>query len=67
MSASIVIPIGTSGQVYPAAGFVELALSAGAETIEINLDETAGSRRFSLRIHGRANESVPGLIGELVR
>lgn len=66
-SVDLFISIGTSGQVYPAAGFVELALAAGAETIEVNLDETAGSGRFCRRIHGRASESVPDLVEELVR
>lgn len=66
-SADLFISIGTSGQVYPAAGFVELARAAGAETIEINLDETAGSSRFSRTIHGRSGKCVPELVAELLR
>jgi len=61
------LSIGTSGQVYPAAGFVELARGAGAETIEVNLDETGSSSRFHRTVRGKAGEVLPGLVEELLR
>lgn len=61
------LSIGTSGQVYPAAGFVELARRAGAETIEVNLDETGSSSRFHRMVRGKAGEVLPGLVEELLR
>ena len=57
--------IGTSGEVYPAAGFVDLAREEGAETVEINL---APSRNpaFLRRIVGPATRTVPEWVAELV-
>ncbi len=52
--------IGTSGEVYPAAGFVEEARRVGAETLEINLEATGG--RFDRRILGPASEVVPAWV-----
>jgi NAD-dependent deacetylase len=66
VDCDLFLSIGTSGLVYPAAGFVELALHAGAETIEVNLDETVASPRFQRRIQGKAAETLPRLIDELL-
>jgi NAD-dependent deacetylase len=41
-AADLFVAIGTSGEVYPAAGFVDIAATAGAETLEINLEPTPG-------------------------
>ena len=41
------VAIGTSGTVYPAAGFVELARNAGAETAGINLEPSGDSHMFA--------------------
>ncbi|MGD9508549.1 MAG: NAD-dependent deacylase [Geminicoccaceae bacterium] len=61
------IAIGTSGLVYPAAGFVEAAAAAGAErTIELNLDPSAMSLAFRERRLGRASDLVPALVAELL-
>ena len=49
--------IGTSGEVYPAAGFMAEAAAAGAETLEINLEATDAP--FDRRITGPASETVP--------
>ena len=63
----IFVAIGTSGQVYPAAGFVEAARAAGAErTIELNLDPSATSPAFGERRVGPASELVPQLVAELL-
>lgn len=58
-TADIFIAIGTSGQVYPAAGFVQLANDAGAETIEFNLEESSSSSHFQRKIQGAASVTVP--------
>lgn len=64
--AAVFISIGTSGVVYPAAGFAEMAGSAGAHTIEINTLETAVSPDFQEHRLGKATEQVPKLIEELL-
>ncbi len=62
----IFVAIGTSGQVYPAAGFVaEVALRA--LTIEANLEPTEGTRLFDEAHHGPATEGVPRLVEDLLR
>jgi len=51
--------IGTSGQVWPAAGFVQRARATGARCIEINLDQSEVSGDFHEHLIGRAGEAVP--------
>lgn len=58
--------IGTSGQVYPAAGFGQVAARAGADTVELNLDASAVSRDFARHILGPASRTVPGWVEELL-
>lgn len=60
------VAIGTSGNVYPAAGFVQVARRAGATTLEINPETTEGSSLFEHHWRGNATEQVPRLL-ELVR
>lgn len=62
----IFVAIGTSGNVYPAAGFGALASAAGADTIEINLDASGVSRDFMRHIRGRASETVPRFVDEMI-
>ncbi|MRX50519.1 NAD-dependent protein deacylase [Paracoccus sp. S-4012] len=57
--------IGTSGQVYPAAGFGRIAAQAGAHTVELNLDRSAISRDFHEHRIGPATETVPAWVEEL--
>jgi NAD-dependent deacetylase len=59
------VAIGTSGEVYPAAGFVEEASSFGAETLEINLDPSAPGR-FDRVITGPASLTVPAWVAEVL-
>ena len=59
------VSIGTSGAVYPAAGFVQLARMAGARTVEINLEPTQGARLFDEGVYGPATEAVPGFFADL--
>jgi len=58
----IFITIGTSAQVYPAAGFYQLAKSYGAQTIECNLESTQVSSYFDQNYFGKATETVPKLL-----
>lgn len=53
------VAIGTSGHVYPAAGFVEIAARSGAETLEINLEESQVASQFEQGLYGKASEQVP--------
>jgi len=59
------VSIGTSGAVYPAAGFVQQARSAGARTVEINLEPTMGARLFEEGVYGPATEAVPRFFDNL--
>jgi NAD-dependent deacetylase len=52
------ISIGTSGNVYPAAGFVEVANSVNARTVEINLEPSRGADAFQEALHGPASVKV---------
>jgi NAD-dependent deacetylase len=58
-AADLFVSIGTSGAVYPAAGFVQLARAVGADTLEINLEPSAGSRLFADARYGPAGRLVP--------
>lgn len=64
--ADLFVAIGTSGHVYPAAGFVSWARDAGAKTLEINLDESAASGVFHESRRGRAGELVPLWVDEVL-
>ncbi|BDS05561.1 NAD-dependent protein deacylase [Oceaniferula spumae] len=65
IEADVFIAIGTSGVVYPAAGFAEVAKHHGAKTIEVNLDGTEQSPLFDEHIIGKASETVPMLVERL--
>lgn len=56
------VAIGTSGTVYPAAGFVAEARQAGAHTIELNLDPSDGADIFAEKHYGPATEIVPAFV-----
>jgi NAD-dependent deacetylase len=56
---NLFVSIGTSGAVYPAAGFVEAARGAGAQTLELNLERSAGSALFHETRLGPAGMLVP--------
>ncbi|MDO4776536.1 MAG: NAD-dependent deacylase [Cardiobacteriaceae bacterium] len=58
--AELFVAIGTSGQVYPAAGFVHLAKAAGAKTVEINLERTGAY--FDEGYYGKATIEVPRFV-----
>ena len=66
MNADLFVSIGTSGAVYPAAGFVQTARYRGAQTLEINLDPSQGSIFFDERRYGPAATLVPEWVGEVL-
>ncbi len=66
MRADLFCSIGTSGEVYPAAGFVQIAAAYGARTLELNLVPSDGSRWFDEARHGRAATLVPAWVEELL-
>ncbi len=66
-ACDLFVAIGTSGQVYPAAGFVEAVRAAGrAHTIDLNLEPGAAGSLFAEQGRGPATEVVPRLVEELV-
>ncbi|MGB1257279.1 MAG: Sir2 family NAD+-dependent deacetylase [Thiolinea sp.] len=58
--------IGTSGHVYPAAGFVEAAAMAGAHTVELNLERSLVNHHFNESINGMAGDIVPEYVAGLL-
>lgn len=66
VECDLFIAIGTSGQVYPAAGFVRLAGQYGALCIEVNKESTDNSAVFDQHRIGLASEEVSGLVDELL-
>lgn len=62
--AGLFVAIGTSGTVYPAAGFAAEARASGALTLEINMEETGG--RFDGGLYGPATQTVPALVDFLL-
>jgi NAD-dependent deacetylase len=64
--ADLFVSIGTSGAVYPAAGFVQTARYHGAATLELNLDPSEGSLWFGESRMGRAGTLVPAWVEEVL-
>jgi NAD-dependent deacetylase len=65
-NCALFVAIGTSGHVYPAAGFVEIAAANGARTVELNLEPSATSNAFAERRLGPATQIVPQFVAELL-
>lgn len=65
-SCDLFISLGTSGNVYPAAGFVEIAGRAGAKTVEINLEASQVATAFDDAIYGKAGEVLPEWVDKLL-
>jgi NAD-dependent deacetylase len=61
-AAEVLLVAGTSAVVYPAAGLVPLARSAGAKVIEVNLEQTPLSASADCSLRGKAGEILPDLI-----
>lgn len=64
--ADLFVAIGTSGNVYPAAAFVQDASRAGAETLELNLEASAVISDFDDARFGPASEIVPAWVSEVL-
>jgi NAD-dependent deacetylase len=65
-ACALFVSIGTSGSVYPAAGFVAEARAAGARTVELNLEPSLGSDLFDEALHGPATSIVPAFMSRLL-
>jgi NAD-dependent deacetylase len=65
-TCDLFVSIGTSGAVYPAAGFVQEACASGARCLELNLEPSEGSRFFHESRHGPASEVVPQWVAEVL-
>jgi len=65
-SCDLFISIGTSGNVYPAAGFVQMAAQSGAKTLEINLEQSIGASNFDEGIYGKAGQVLPEWVDEFL-
>ena len=61
-ACDIMLIVGTSGMVYPAASFAPIAKSAGAYVVEMNLDPTPNSSLVDVSLQGRAKDLVPALL-----
>ncbi|MCO6539485.1 MAG: NAD-dependent protein deacylase [Gilliamella sp.] len=64
--ADYFISIGTSGNVYPAAGFVQIANQTSAKTVELNLEPSLGESLFQTKIYGPASKIVPEFIKKFI-
>ena len=65
-ACDLFVSIGTSGSVYPAAGFVQEARRAGARTVELNLEPSEGHSLFAERHYGPATQVVPAFVERLL-
>lgn len=65
--ADVFIAIGTSGHVYPAAGFVHEAKLQGAHTVELNLEPSQVGSEFEEKQYGLASEVVPAFVEKLLK
>ncbi|WP_299018643.1 Sir2 family NAD+-dependent deacetylase [uncultured Photobacterium sp.] len=66
MEADLFISIGTSGAVYPAAGFVHEAAMHGAHTVELNLEPSEVESEFAEKRYGLASVIVPQFVKEIL-
>jgi NAD-dependent deacetylase len=66
MDADLFVSIGTSGNVYPAAGYVQTARYVGARSLEMNLEPSLGSYLFDESRIGKAGELVPAWVDEVL-
>ena len=64
--ADLFVSVGTSGAVYPAAGFVQYAARAGARSLELTLVPSGGTHLFDRADHGPASELVPAWVDALL-
>ena len=65
-TADLFVAIGTSGSVYPAAGFVSEARRAGVPTCELNLEPSDNADAFGERHYGPASAIVPSWVERML-
>ncbi len=65
-SCGLFVSIGTSGNVYPASGFVQAARMAGARTVELNLEPSESATLFDEAVYGPAGTVAPDWFGQLL-
>ena len=65
-ACELFVSIGTSGAVYPAAGFVQMARQMGKQTLELNLEPSQGSHFFGESRLGPASQLVPDWVEGLL-
>jgi NAD-dependent deacetylase len=61
-SADLVLVVGTSAVVYPAAGLIATGRRAGAAVIEVNLEPTPASGSVDIGLYGEAGAILPRLV-----
>ena len=66
-ACELFVSIGTSGAVYPAAGFVQMARGLGKDTLELNLEASQGSHLFTENRLGPAGTLVPLWVDEVLQ
>ena len=66
-SCNLFIAIGTSGVVYPAAGFCRFAKAVGATCVEFNLAPSAVGSSFDYGLYGKASETLPPFVDYLLK
>lgn len=67
VQCGLFLSIGTSGNVYPAAGFVDLVRRVGkAQTVEVNLEPSEGANLFADAVYGPATETVPQIVDQIL-
>lgn len=64
--ADYFVSIGTSGHVYPAAGFVQVANQFGLTTVELNLEPSLKESQFKVKKYGPASQLVPEFVDQLL-
>lgn len=67
VSCDMFVSIGTSGAVYPAAGFVQMARTIGKKTLELNLERSEGSHYFHKTRLGKASLIVPQWVEKVLK
>lgn len=66
-AADLFVSIGTSGNVYPAAGFVGEARAYGVPCVELNLEPSENASAFTEARYGRARDIVPAWVDEWLK
>jgi NAD-dependent deacetylase len=64
--SDLFVAIGTSGAVYPAAGYAARARELGLRTCEINLEPSDNAHVFAERVYGPASETLPRFVAQML-